>query len=127
DRAAAERETREEVGLDLRDAERLGRLGDLDAGIRLVSPLVLSSFVYRVPMRAPLVPDHEVRQALWVPVARLVDPAPEVQHRWGLMRLPGILVGEPERQVVWGLPYRLIDELLRASGRTLPSPPARPR
>jgi ADP-ribose pyrophosphatase YjhB (NUDIX family) len=46
-RAAAERETLEEVGLDLAGAELLGRLGDVDAGVRVVAPLVLSAFVYR--------------------------------------------------------------------------------
>jgi 8-oxo-dGTP pyrophosphatase MutT (NUDIX family) len=112
DRAAAERETREEVGLDLAAAERLGRLGDVDAGIRLVAPLVLSAFVYRLDARAPLVRNHEVRETLWVPVARLVDPAHRVRHRWGPTRFPGILVGEPDRHVVWGLTYQLVDELL---------------
>src|SRR5262245_25531983 len=50
-RAAAERETREEVGLDLAGAEALGRLDDLNAGIRLVAPLVLAAFVYRIAAR----------------------------------------------------------------------------
>jgi 8-oxo-dGTP pyrophosphatase MutT (NUDIX family) len=120
-RAAAMRETREEVGLDLTDAEGLGRLSDLDAGIRVVAPLVLSAFVYRVDTRAPLVPNHEVREALWVPVSRLVDPVRHVDYRWGLGRYPGIVVGEPDRHVVWGLTYRLVDELLRVVGVPLPA------
>ena len=115
-RAAAERETFEEVGLDLAGAELLGRLGDVDAGVRVVAPLVLSAFVYRIPDRAPLVPNHEVREALWVPVPRLVDPAHRVRHRWGVGRFPGILIGEPDRHVVWGLTYQLVEELLRVTG-----------
>ena len=115
-RAAAERETREEVGLDLATAECLGRLGDVDAGIRVVAPLVLSAFVYVVPTRPSLVPNHEVREALWVPVRRLFDPIHHVDHRWGLGRFPGILVGEPGRHVVWGLTYRLVEELLGLGG-----------
>ncbi len=119
DRAAAERETLEEVGLDLSGAERLGRLGDLDAGIRLVAPLVLSAFVYRLVAPVELVHNHEVRETLWVPVTRLLDPAHRVRHRFGLMRYPGILVGEPDRHVVWGLTYRLVDDLLRLVGSPL--------
>ena len=115
-RAAAERETLEEVGLDLAGAELVGRLGDVDAGVRLVAPLVLSAFVYRIDARAALVPNHEVREALWVPVARLVDPVYRIDHRWGLARFPGILVGAPGRQVVWGLTYQLVEELLRIGG-----------
>jgi 8-oxo-dGTP pyrophosphatase MutT (NUDIX family) len=118
--AAAVRETREEVGLDLTHAERLGRLSDLNAGLRLVAPLVLSAFVYRLDERAPLVPNYEVREALWVPVARLLDPAHHVDYRWGIGRHPGIVVGEPDRHVVWGLTYRLVAELLRLAGAALP-------
>ena len=115
-RAAAERETLEEVGLDLARAELVGRLGDVNAGVRLVSPLVLSSFVYRLDARVPLTPNHEVREALWVPVTRLVDPEHRVSHRWGVGRFPGIRVGAPDRHVVWGLTYGLVEELLRIVG-----------
>ena len=116
-RAAAERETLEEVGVDLCGAELLGRLGDIDAGVRLVAPLVLSAFVYALPERAPTVPNHEVREALWVPVRRLVDPVYRVHHRWGVSRFPGISVGTRGTQVVWGLTYQLVEELLEVAGR----------
>lgn len=115
-RAAAERETREEVGLDLGGAEPLGRLDDVHAGVRLVAPLVLSAFVYRVAARTPLVPNHEVREALWVPADRLIEPARHVGHRWGPARLPGIRVGEPDRQVVWGLTYQLLESFFALTG-----------
>lgn len=112
-RAAAERETLEEVGLDLAQAELIGRLGDVDAGVRLLSPLVLSAFVYWIDERPTLRPNHEVREALWVPATCLVDPACRVQHRFALGKFPGICVGEPGRHVVWGLTFSLVKELLR--------------
>lgn len=111
-RAAAERETLEEVGLALAGAERLGRLDDEHAGVRMVSPLVLSAFVYRVDGRPALTLNHEVREALWVPVETLLDPACHVRHRWGPSHWPGICVGDPDRHVVWGLTYRLVQSLL---------------
>jgi 8-oxo-dGTP pyrophosphatase MutT (NUDIX family) len=120
ERAAAERETLEEVGLDLRTAEPLGRLDDLHAGLRLVSPLVLSAFVYRVGTRDPLRLNHEVREALWVPVGTLLDPARHVGWRRGPVRLPGILVGEPDRHVVWGLTHQLLERFFRVIGVALP-------
>ena len=115
-RAAAQRETLEEVGLDLAGAELVGRLSDVDAGVRLLAPLVLSAFVYRLDSRVPLTPNHEVREALWVPVTQLVDPGHRVSHRWGLGHFPGICVGTPGRHVVWGLTYGLVEELLRVVG-----------
>jgi len=119
-RAAAERETLEEVGLSLAGAERLGRLDDLNAGVRLVAPLVLSAFVYRIDAPPPLALNYEVADALWVPVDVLLDPGRHVAHRWGLARWPGILVGEPDRHVVWGLTYRLLRGFLGLVGHTLP-------
>jgi 8-oxo-dGTP pyrophosphatase MutT (NUDIX family) len=119
-RAAAERETREEVGLDLGAAELIGRLDDLHAGVRIVAPLVLSAFVYRVGARPRLTPNHEVREVLWVPAHTLSDPAHRVAHRWGLARFPGILVGEPGRHVVWGLTYRLLEGFFALVDRAEP-------
>jgi 8-oxo-dGTP pyrophosphatase MutT (NUDIX family) len=121
-RTAAERETREEVSLDLAGAEPLGRLDDLHAGVPYVAPLVLSAFVYRIVERPPLVVNHEVREALWVPGARLLDPSCRVEHGWGPVRYPGILVGEPGRHVVWGLTYRLLEDFVSILGLTLPGP-----
>lgn len=118
-RAAAERETREEVGLDLANAELLGRLGDVHAGVRVVAPLVLSAFVYVIDGPRVLIPNHEVRETLWVPVRRLLDPEHHVDHRWGIGRFPGIVVGEPGRHVVWGLTYQLVDELCALGGVSL--------
>lgn len=119
-RAAAERETREEVGLDLTRADLLGRLDDLEGGNPARGPLVLSAFVYRLARRAPLVPNHEVQSTLWIPVGAFLDPARHVGHSWGPLRLPGVLVGEPGRHVVWGLTYRLLDGLFAAAGVPFP-------
>jgi len=116
ERAAAERETREEVGLDLCRAEPFGRLDDLHAGVPLVAPLVLSAFVYRMDRPPPLVPNHEVRTALWVPMPALVDPARHVPYRWGPLSYFGVLVGEPDRHVVWGLTYQLLEGLFDRIG-----------
>ena len=116
ERDAAEREAREEVGLDLRDAEPFGRLDDLHAGVPLVAPLVLSAFVYRTDRPMPLVPNQEVRTALWVPIPALVEPARHVPYRWGPLSYPGVLVGEPDRHVVWGLTYQLLEGLFDRIG-----------
>jgi 8-oxo-dGTP pyrophosphatase MutT (NUDIX family) len=111
-RFAAERETLEEVGLTLGDAEDLGRLDDLE-GRHAGRPveLVISAFVYGVDEPGPLRTSREVREALWVPLERLRDPARHVDYAYPPARgalYPGIVVGDPERHVVWGLTYRFL-------------------
>lgn len=124
-RAAAERETLEEVGLSLGQAESLGRLDDLEgrhAGRPL--DLVISAFVYRVDQPGPLCANREVEAALWVPIARLLDPVHHVDYEYRLApgsTWPGIVVGDPERHVVWGLTYRFVERFFELlPGVTLP-------
>jgi 8-oxo-dGTP pyrophosphatase MutT (NUDIX family) len=120
-RAAAERETLEEVGLSLTDAEALGQLDDLEgrhAGRRL--PLVISAYVYHLPDAGPLAPNHEVEEALWVPLADLVDPRHHVEYPVASGGFPGIRVGDPAPHVVWGLTYRFLETFLALLGRPLP-------
>jgi 8-oxo-dGTP pyrophosphatase MutT (NUDIX family) len=131
-RAAAERETLEEVGLALGGADLLGRLDDLEgrhAGRRL--PLVISAWVYHVGREpGPLSLNYEVQEALWVPMRRLVDPRHHVEYPTPWAGYPGILVGRPGRHVVWGLTYRFLELFLERLGHPLPDrwakvPPAR--
>ncbi len=122
-RDAAERETREEVGVGLGGAEVFGRLDDMQ-GHRAAghAGIVISAFVYHVPDPPQLVLNHEVRKAFWFPLRELRDPGRHVEYRRaGLAaRFPGILVGEPERHVVWGLTYRFLEHFFQVVGRPLP-------
>jgi 8-oxo-dGTP pyrophosphatase MutT (NUDIX family) len=122
-RRAAERETEEEVGVSLEPAEYLGRLDDLE-GRHAGRPagLVVSAHVYHLPLPPAVVPnEEEVREAFWFPVTELLDPERHVGYALpGGVEFPGILVGRPERHIVWGLTYRFLEVLLRAVGRPLP-------
>lgn len=121
-RAAAERETLEEVGLSLADAEPLGRLDDLEPRSIGRNELVISAFVYHLESPGVLRPNYEVETALWVPVAELLDPARQVDVAFppGGASHPGIRVGASQRHVVWGLTLRFLEDLLRIVGRPLP-------
>jgi len=125
-RSAAERETQEEVGVDLTGAEPLGRLDDL-RGRHAAAPdhgLVISAFVYHVVDPAPVRPNWEVEEAFWFPLPALLDVDRRVEYevKRGLdLRFPGILVGTPDRHVVWGLTYRFLEVFFEVVGHPLPN------
>lgn len=113
-RATAERETWEEVGLDLEKATFLGRLSDI-AGVRI--PVHVSCFVYQVRDVEPFrLMNEEVEDAFWVSVADLGDPirhGPKVVRFDGqTMISPGISLPCPGEPVLWGLTYKLVMDFL---------------
>jgi 8-oxo-dGTP pyrophosphatase MutT (NUDIX family) len=122
-RAAAERETFEEVGLSLARAESLGRLDDLHGFKSAARQLVISAFVFHVVDPDPLTPNYEVKEAFWFPFDALLDSQRYVDHavahRAGT-HAPGILVGQPGRHIVWGLTYRFLEDFLEVLGQSLP-------
>src|SRR5207247_2386144 len=73
--ATAIRETREETGVDLAAAERLGALDDLYPRTPTLPPVVVRPFVFALERRVVLVPSDEVQRAFWLPLHRLTDPA----------------------------------------------------
>ncbi len=113
-RQAAERETLEEVGVNLARAEHLGHLTDLEGyrGGRAVG-LVISAFAYFHPDPESLVISDEVAEALWVPVGTLWEPSRQVEYDYrGAGPYPGIQVSPAGAHVVWGLTYRMVQNFL---------------
>jgi 8-oxo-dGTP pyrophosphatase MutT (NUDIX family) len=109
--ATAERETLEEVGLDLRAVgERLGRLSD-HAPARAV-PVAVRPFVYLLQTRPVLNLSSEVAQGLWVPIAPLLAGEQRTtfnfSHGTQSLKFPAWDIAG---RVVWGLTYRVLDEL----------------
>jgi 8-oxo-dGTP pyrophosphatase MutT (NUDIX family) len=112
-RNAAERETLEEIGLDLRAARYLGRLSDI-AGAHL--PVCISCFVYSTGPVGPFRLSEEVRDAFWVSLEDLLDPARrgDVPVRFGGRTLirPAIRLPQPGKPVLWGITYRLVMQFI---------------
>ncbi|MDT8440640.1 MAG: CoA pyrophosphatase [Desulfuromonadales bacterium] len=107
-RQAAERETGEELGLDLGQADCLGRIDDL-YGATL--PILVSCLVYSLPARLPLRPNHEVDSAFWFPLANLLDRQRHFQarlhYRGRTIVHPAVdLIGR-DQALLWGITYRL--------------------
>lgn len=112
-REAAERETGEELGLDLATASCLGRLADI-AGAHL--PVRISCFVYGLSEHSNLTPGSEVRDFFWVPLADLRDPerhtVATVRFGGETFRRPAIVLPVERKPVLWGITYRLIMQFL---------------
>lgn len=117
--AAALRETREELGLDLaRTARPLGRLSEVRthlSGDALPKSVVPFGFALE---RAPeLVLNQEVQEAVWVPLDFLADPGNRDTlshvHRGTTLALPCYRFGG---RVIWGLTLWIVDELLALAG-----------
>ena len=118
---AAERETLEEVGLSLEGAELLGRLDDKRGNPRTQPELVISAFVYHAPTPGALSINHEVQEAMWFPLAALLDSVNHVAYKaHAEIEFPGILVGNPDRHIVWGLTYSFLETFFEVIEKPLP-------
>ena len=115
-RGAAERETAEEVGLDLDRYRYLGALPEMPI-TRRGRPRMgwLQPFVYLCSPELPALRPQpsEVAAAMWIPVAHTTDPGnrTSVEMVDGPRRLvfPGIAY---RGEVIWGLTYRVLGSLL---------------
>jgi 8-oxo-dGTP pyrophosphatase MutT (NUDIX family) len=113
-RQAAERETREEIGVVLESERYLGRMADI-VGANL--PVQVSCFAYAALSTAihPVV-SPEVRDVFWVRLSDIRDPQ---RHRMATvgfsgrsLEVPAIILPQPDKPVLWGITYRLVMQLL---------------
>jgi 8-oxo-dGTP pyrophosphatase MutT (NUDIX family) len=113
-RQAAERETAEEIGLDLSDGQYLGEMPVMRAS---QLPLQVACFVYWLNgARPPLVLNGEVQDTYWADLDELDDPqrhliAP-VRFGGEEFEVPAIRLPWPDSPVLWGLTYRLVMHFL---------------
>jgi 8-oxo-dGTP pyrophosphatase MutT (NUDIX family) len=113
--AAAVRETREELGLDLETgAVPLGQLTEVRTHIRQgPGPLSVVPFVFQVHASPDLVPNSEVQEALWVPLAFFCERDNRGRFIWTGRGVPLVMpCYRYGGRVIWGLTLRMLDELL---------------
>lgn len=120
----ARRETYEEVGVELSQAEYLGRLDDIAGNPRAQATLVVAAHAFYLTDHQPFALEpSEVQEAFWFPLAEMLEESRSVEFRSPHrpdQRFDGVLVGEPERHVVWGLTFRFLENLLDVLGHSLP-------
>lgn len=111
-RQAAERETAEEVGVDLSDADYLGQLDDQQGRHRgHTHGIIIRGYVYAVEQGAFVQPNYEVEDIVWVPISRFLDARRYTQIVHPIEpdeTFPGIRISDRNHQVVWGLTRRFI-------------------
>lgn len=116
--ATAIRETLEEVGVDLaKSGTLLARLEDVPAfSGGAATGMVVTPFVFAMRGEHPLTFDErEVAEALWTPLAPLArgEGADTYHYRHAGMvyKLPCFRLAD---RVVWGLTYRMLEQLFEA-------------
>jgi 8-oxo-dGTP pyrophosphatase MutT (NUDIX family) len=113
--ATAQRETLEEVGIDLgRAGELLGTLDEVRAMARMrPMDLVIAPYVFRLREPVEPVPNVEVRSVHWIPLAVLAGTEHRSTHAYTMggteLRFPCV---RWQDLVVWGLTYRMCTGLL---------------
>ena len=112
-RAAAERETWEEIGCCLNDKNYLGQSDDL-AGAYL--SVHISCFIYQVDHDAQFNLNGEVVDLFWIPISTLLDPQRNQQltffYRGRDRTHPAVNLKEWSERPLWGITYRLLDNFL---------------
>lgn len=111
-RQAAERETAEEVGIDLSAADYIGQLDD-QQGRHRGHPhgIVVRGYVYTVDDCTAAQPNYEVEDVVWAPISRFLDARcyTFVTHPIEPGEtFPGVRISDKEHQVVWGLTRRFV-------------------
>ncbi len=109
------RETEEETDIFLDKAGHcIGRLSDIVSRPHSGrQPMVVTPYVFRLHTAVSIEANHEVAEAVWVPLRFLMDRGNRETMTWGRgklqMNLPCYFY---EKRRIWGMSLRMLDELL---------------
>jgi 8-oxo-dGTP pyrophosphatase MutT (NUDIX family) len=113
--ATAVRETREEVAIDLdRDGRLLGELDQMAPRSVRIPSIVVAAFVFHLQTGIEPRPNHEVQEAVWVPVRQLLQPEAMTEYLHELAEGPPLAFPAFDAQgyIVWGLTHRILSGFL---------------
>lgn len=125
--ATAERETCEELGIELgREARHIGKLSDLltrEHGRPRPMTVIAHVFESSAGPWEDFVYSGEIAEALWIPLDVFDDPTRQTTRRWRILgRTRSMPAYEWEGRVIWGLTLQLLRELVAVSrGRRRPT------
>ena len=122
-RAAAERETWEEIGLQLKKENYLGQSDSLTGAYLSIH---ISCFVYRVDINTEFKLNGEVVSLFWIPIGTLLEPQRNQLltffYRGRDRQHPVIMLDEWSSRPLWGITYRLISNFLNLFGLSFTHP-----
>ncbi len=113
--ATALRETREEVGVQLRPEDQcIGRLSDINARHRLGRiGMTVTPYVFRLNREVTFEANEEVAEVIWVPLEFLLTVENRTEKIWRFrkrqIKMPCYRYGDRE---IWGLSLIMLDELM---------------
>jgi 8-oxo-dGTP pyrophosphatase MutT (NUDIX family) len=111
----AMRETEEEIGIYLDKAGHcIGRLSDIVSRPHSGrQPMVITPYVFKLHTAVSIEANHEVAEAVWIPLSFLMDPKQretmELRRGKLAMTLPCYNYG---KRRIWGMSLKMLDELL---------------
>lgn len=112
----AQRETLEEVGVDLgARGSLLGRLNDIEAVARsLRTGMIIRPYVFEVPASTEFRGNYEVAELVWAPLRPLASGESNATHDYELagrsLKLPAYDVSG---RVVWGLTHQMLSSFFQ--------------
>jgi 8-oxo-dGTP pyrophosphatase MutT (NUDIX family) len=125
-RAAAERETLEEIGLDLTTAEYLGALDHQHAMPRgRLLNMLIAPHVFALAGDPAFAPNFEVQEVVWAPLNPLASNRDHTTETRPMAGTPTVFNGyRLERgHFVWGLTYRMLKTFFSAIDPNWQPPP----
>ena len=128
-KAAAVRETEEEIGLSLADAEYLGALDQHRAAPRSLRPnLLIAPHAFAVAGDPALHMNHEVAEVVWAPVNLLAGNGLHSVQMFHFKGAPSPFNGYrlASGHFIWGLTYRMLKDFFRTLDPKW-TPPAKER
>lgn len=125
-RAAAERETLEEIGLDLTNAEYLGALDHQRAMPRgRLLNMLIAPHVFALEGDPAFAPNFEVQEVVWASLSPLASNRDHTTETRPMAGTPTVFNGyRLERgHFVWGLTYRMLKTFFSAIDPSWQPPP----
>ena len=111
--ATVVRETAEELGVDLSGIRPAGILEDVVPRTPVLPPVAVRPFVFVLPTRPALTPNHEVASAQWVSLDDLLSPRAYHPVRITVAEqgrdFPAYQI---ENALIWGMTERILTNLL---------------
>ena len=115
--ATAIRETREEIGVELSQAERLAVLDDMYPRTPVLPPVVVRPFVFALPDPPTIPLSAEVQNVFWVSFPALVAPGARrevtLEIRGENRTFAAYVLGN---RTIWGMTERILTPLLEVVG-----------